>query len=50
MGKVKAVEALVELGADLTVKDSKGRTPLDAAERAGRTDIAAFLRRAASAK
>jgi len=50
MGKLKAVEALVALGADLTVKDSKGRTPLDAAEQVGLTDVAVFLRRAASAK
>jgi len=50
MGKMKAVEALVALGADLTMKDSKGRTPLDAAERAGLTDVAAFLRRAAAVK
>jgi ankyrin repeat protein len=46
MGKMKAVEALVALGADLTTKDSRGRTPLDAAERAGLTDVVAFLRRA----
>jgi len=50
MGKMKAVEALVLLGADLTAKDSEGRTPLDAAERAGLTDVAAFLTRAAAAK
>jgi ankyrin repeat protein len=50
MGKMKAVEALVALGADLTIKDSKGRTPLDAAERVGLTDVVAFLRRAAAAK
>ncbi len=50
MAKMKAVEALVKLGADLTAKDSKGRTPLEAAERAGLTDVAAFLRRAASAE
>jgi uncharacterized protein len=50
MGKTKAVEALVALGADLTIKDAKGRTPLDAAERAGLTDAAAFLRRAAAGK
>ena len=50
MGKMKAVEALVELGADLTIKDSKGRTPFDAAGRAGLTDVVAFLRRAAAAK
>jgi ankyrin repeat protein len=46
MGKMKAVEALVALGADLTIKDSQGRTPVDAAERAGLTDVVAFLRRA----
>lgn len=50
MGKMKAVEALVALGADLTTKDSQGRAPLDAAERAGLTDVVAFLRRAAAAK
>ncbi|HLN04081.1 MAG TPA: ankyrin repeat domain-containing protein [Bryobacteraceae bacterium] len=50
MGKMKAVEALVGLGADLTAKDSQGRTPLDAAERAGLTDVVALLRRAVAAK
>lgn len=50
MGKMKAVEALVALGARLTIRDSKGRTPLDAAEGAGLTDVVAFLRRAAAAK
>jgi uncharacterized protein len=50
MGKIKAVEALVALGADLKIKDSQGRTPLDAAERAGLTDVVAFLGRAAAAK
>jgi ankyrin repeat protein len=50
MGKMKAVEALVALGADLTIKDSQGRTPLDAAERAGLTDVVAFLKRARLAK
>ena len=49
MGKMKAVEALVALGADLKAKDSQGRTPLDAAERAGLTDVAAFLSRATAA-
>ncbi|MCW5978118.1 MAG: ankyrin repeat domain-containing protein [Bryobacteraceae bacterium] len=48
MGKMKAIEALVALGADLTIKDSQGRTPLDAAERTGLTDVVAFLRRAAA--
>jgi ankyrin repeat protein len=50
MGKRKAVEALVALGADLTIKDSQGRMPLDAAERAGLTDVVAFLKRALLAK
>lgn len=50
MGKMKAVEALVVLGADLKIKDSEGRTPLDAAERAGLTDVVAFLRRTAAPK
>jgi uncharacterized protein len=50
MGKAKAVDALVSLDADLKIKDSKGRTPLDAAEQAGLTDVAALLRRAAAAK
>jgi ankyrin repeat protein len=43
MGKMKAVEALVGLGADLTAKDAQGRTPLDLAERAGMTDVVKFL-------
>jgi len=50
MGKMKAVEALVALGADLKIKDSRGRTPIDAAERAGLSNVAAFLRSAAAAK
>lgn len=50
MGKMKAAEALVALGADLRIKDSKGRTPLDAAEQAGLTEVVAFLRRIASSK
>ena len=50
MGKIKVVEALVALGADLKIKDSQGRTPPDAAERAGLTDVVAFLRCAAAAK
>jgi ankyrin repeat protein len=45
---MKAVEVLIALGADLTAKDSQGRTPFDAAERAGLTDVAAFLKRAAA--
>jgi uncharacterized protein len=50
MGKMKAVEALIALGADLKAKDFQGRTPLDAAERAGLTEVAAFLTRATAAK
>ena len=43
MGKMKAVEALVGLGADLAAKDARGRTPLDVADRAGMTDVVTFL-------
>ena len=50
MGKVKAVGALVELGADRTAKDSKGRTALDIAERVGLADVILLLRRAASTR
>ena len=50
MDKMKAVETLVALGADLTLKDCQGRTPIEAAERAGLTEVAAFLRLAAAAK
>ncbi|WP_031501066.1 ankyrin repeat domain-containing protein [Bryobacter aggregatus] len=50
MGKMKAVEALVALGADLTLKDAKGQTPLDAAERVELSDVVAFLRRAGMPK
>jgi ankyrin repeat protein len=50
MGKMKAVEALIALGADLAAKDSQGRTPLDAAERAGLPAVAAFLKGAASGR
>ena len=48
MGRMKALEALIALGADLTIKDFKGRTPVDAAERAGLTDVVTFLKRAAA--
>jgi len=48
MGKRNAVEALVAMGADLTSKDAAGRTPLEAAERVGLTDVAALLRVAAA--
>ncbi|HEV8037324.1 MAG TPA: ankyrin repeat domain-containing protein [Bryobacteraceae bacterium] len=50
MGKMKAVEALVALGADLKTKDSQGRTPIDAAEHAGLTSVVAFLKSAPAAK
>jgi len=50
MGRIAAVEALVRLGADLHVKDSHGLTPVDAAERSGMTDVAVFLRQAATGK
>lgn len=50
MGKMKAVEAFVALGADLTLKDAQGRMPLDAAERARLADMVTFLRSAAAAK
>ena len=48
MGKMQAAEMLVALGADRTAEDSKGRTALDAAERYGFDEIAAFLRGLAS--
>jgi uncharacterized protein len=50
MGKMKAVEALVALGADQKAKDAQGRTPLDGAERVGLTDVAAFISRASRNK
>ena len=50
MGRAKAVEALVALGADLTLKDAQGRTPLETAERAGFPEIAAILKRPATAR
>jgi ankyrin repeat protein len=46
MGKAKAVDALVALGADLCIKDASGRTAMQAAERAGLEEVAAVLRRA----
>lgn len=50
MGKMNAIKALVALGADLTIRDIEGRTPLDAAERADLADVVAFLRHPATAK
>lgn len=43
MGKLKAIQALLALHADATLKDTAGRTPLEAAQRAGLTDAAALL-------
>lgn len=48
MGKAKAVEALVAVGADLGLKDASGRTAVQAAERAGLEEVATVLRRAAA--
>ncbi|MBC7927243.1 MAG: ankyrin repeat domain-containing protein [Bryobacteraceae bacterium] len=45
MGKRKAVESLLSLGADPKIKDANGRTPIEAAERAGQTDVVTFLRK-----
>lgn len=45
MGRMKAMEALVALGADRTMKDSRGQTPLETAQRVGLTDVVAFLAR-----
>lgn len=50
MGRTKAVEALVALGADLSLKDAQGRTPLETAERAGFPEIVAILKRPAPVK
>lgn len=50
MGKMKALAALVEIGADLSAKDAQGRTPRMAAERVGLTEAVDFLTRAATAK
>jgi hypothetical protein len=47
MDKMQAVEALVALGADLSLKDAKGRTALAAAEGAGVADVVALLKRKA---
>ena len=48
MGKMRAVEALLSLGADLKIRDLKGMTALAVAERAGLDEIAVVLRRALS--
>ena len=44
MGKVKAVEALLAVGADRGLKDANGRTAVEAAERAGLSDVVALLK------
>ncbi|MBY0372584.1 MAG: ankyrin repeat domain-containing protein [Bryobacteraceae bacterium] len=48
MGRMKALDALVSLGADGKIKDAKGRTAAEAAERAGMAEAAAMLRRTVS--
>ena len=45
-GKFKAAPMLLGYDADPTIKDAKGRTPLDTAERAGAAEIVALLRKA----
>jgi len=44
MGKAEAAAALLDLGADRTVRDGKGRTALEAAERAGHEAVAGVIR------
>ncbi len=43
IGNVEAVQLLLERGADPSVQNSKGRTPLQCAEKAGHKEIAAVL-------
>ena len=50
MGRMRAAEVLVTLGADLTIKDSQGRTAVEVAERAGLADVGTFLRNAIAAR
>lgn len=50
MDRTRAIETLASLGADLTIRDSHGRTALDAAEHAGLPDVVALLKRAPAAK
>lgn len=47
MGKLRSLEALIALGADLQAQDRQGQTPLSAARRAGLADSVAALERAA---
>jgi ankyrin repeat protein len=47
-GKLEALRILADHGADLTVKDSRGRTPLDLASESHHTEIEEFLRERAS--
>lgn len=49
MGRLKAAEALMTLGANPTLQDFRGRTPLELAERAGLAAVATLLRTAAAA-
>jgi TonB family protein len=45
-GSIQMVEVLIKHGADINAKDVRGLTPRQAAEQAGRTDVAALLARA----
>lgn len=47
MGRLRAVETLVVLGADAKAKDAQGRTPVEAAERAGLAEAVQILKREA---
>lgn len=44
-GNVHVVQTLLSAGADRSIADCKGRTPLSAAEQCGRTRVATLLRR-----
>jgi ankyrin repeat protein len=48
-GKLRVIEFLLEQGADPTLEDAQGRTPLDLAEEAGNVRIALALRMAQAA-
>ena len=48
MGRTRAAEVLVSLGANRQSRDANGLTPLLAAERAGQEEVVALLNRPAS--